>query len=103
MQAEIEFNESIINESQEGIEDIQRSVLQVNEIFTDLAQIVEDQSYQADTIENNVTQAADRAKAGLDELNQADEYQERHRKRCQCVIMLFLLAIVGVVLWAFMQ
>jgi hypothetical protein len=40
----VEFNETIVEERAEAIADIHRSVVEVNELFRDIAVLVEDQS-----------------------------------------------------------
>jgi t-SNARE complex subunit (syntaxin) len=48
---------------------------QVNEIFRDLAQIVNKQQEDIDTIEQNVEQSHKAAKSGLDQVEKAAKYQ----------------------------
>ncbi|KAG1355451.1 putative Syntaxin-22 [Cocos nucifera] len=51
---EIVFNEAIIDEREQGIQEIQQQIGEVNEIFKDLAVLVHDQGAMIDDIDSNI-------------------------------------------------
>lgn len=51
---EIAFNEALIEERDRGIQEIQQTISEVNEIFRDLAVIVREQGQQVDDLEANL-------------------------------------------------
>lgn len=53
-QAELEFNEQIIAERERGIQEIEGTLVEVNEIFRDLATIVAEQGDMLNVVESNV-------------------------------------------------
>lgn len=59
LESEIEFNEAMIAEREEGILEIEAQMAQVNEIFKDLSFMVKEQGETLDTIESNVSSVVD--------------------------------------------
>ncbi|KZV39783.1 syntaxin-22-like, partial [Dorcoceras hygrometricum] len=51
---EIAFNEAIIDERDQGIQEIQQQIGEVNEIFKDLAVLVHEQGVMIDDIGSNI-------------------------------------------------
>ncbi|KAI9091023.1 t-SNARE, partial [Phlyctochytrium arcticum] len=51
---DIEFNEALISEREEDLREIEKSIVEVNEIFRDLGTLVHEQQYMLDNIESNV-------------------------------------------------
>lgn len=88
---EIEHREAILEERDRGIREIQQQIGEVNEIFRDLAVLVNDQGEQLYDIEEAVVNAADRTKQAEEHLQGASRF---HRK--QCTYLLVLLCTVGI-------
>ena len=63
-EGEMEFNNSLIEEREAGIMEIQQQIGEVNEIFQDLAVLVNEQGQMIDDIEANIVSTAVRTKAG---------------------------------------
>lgn len=74
-QQTIEFSSQLIAEREEGIKQIESTMLEVNEIYKDLAVIVDDQGQQLDNIEANMTSADTHVERGVAHLNQASRHQ----------------------------
>lgn len=91
--AQIDYNSALIEERDQGIQDIQQQIAEVGEIFQDLAVLVHDQGAVLDDIEANITTTTHRAKDAAEEIVRAERYQRRARNR-RC----YLLVIAGVVL-----
>nr|CCA19110.1 Sulfate Permease (SulP) Family putative [Albugo laibachii Nc14] len=75
LEQDIVQNEAIIEEREKDIAKIHRSVAQVNEIFRDLAAIVEEQQVTVDMIETNVGETLVKTKQGLDQVRKAADSQ----------------------------
>lgn len=107
-QDEREFQDSLISERDAQIRTIQGQMVEVNDIFKDLARLVEDQGEMvgasreeakstvsglilADNIQTNVTTAATHVDTAVSELKTASEYQESSRKKlCFIAVRRFL-------------
>ncbi|DBA02221.1 TPA: hypothetical protein N0F65_007631 [Lagenidium giganteum] len=75
LENEIAHNEALIEERERDIEKIHTSVAQVNEIFRDLAAIVNEQQTAIDEIETHVHESLQQTQHGLDEVKKASEMQ----------------------------
>eukprot|EP00884_Botryococcus_braunii_P000955 jgi/Botrbrau1/10860/Bobra.0025s0038.1 len=100
MNLQVEYNETLIEEREEGIAEITQQIREVNEIFQDLAVLVNDQGLMLDDIEANIGSTAERTREGGRELLLADRHQRRSRNK-MCFIVAafaFVLAILVIVL-----
>jgi syntaxin 7 len=91
------YNEAIIEEREQGIQEIQQQIGEVSEIFKDLAQIVANQGYMIDDIESNIesTQSAT-IQANLHLTKAAKNSKSSEYWKC------IILAIIGTVLLGFL-
>ncbi|KAK4364671.1 hypothetical protein RND71_016029 [Anisodus tanguticus] len=90
---EIAFNEAIIEEREQGIQEIQQQIGEVNEIFKDLAVLVHEQGTIIDDIGSNVENAHAATAQGRSQLAKAAKTQ-RSNSSLTCL----LLVIFGIVL-----
>eukprot|EP00124_Ichthyophonus_hoferi_P005493 Ihof_evm2s811 gene=Ihof_evmTU2s811 len=72
---EIDYNEAVIMEREEGIERIHSEVFQVNEMFRDLGCMVHEQGSHMDQIEANISSVNTTTEKGLEELTDAQDLQ----------------------------
>jgi len=93
-QTEMEINNSLIDERNKGIQEIEKQVVQVHEIFTDLAKLVDEQGEMIDSIESNVENSVEHVKHGVQEISKASDYQKSYRGKL-CFLVLLILFIVG--------
>jgi syntaxin 7 len=91
--SEVQFNSLLIESRDTELQEIQESMLQVNEIFRDLGTLVNEQSYLLDNIESHVDSVAVSVENANGELRSAAKYQAS-RNSWKCWIFLFLLVIV---------
>lgn len=77
LENEIAHNEALIEEREKDIDKIHQSVAQVQEIFRDLAAIVNEQQTAIDEIETNVHDTLDKTQRGRDEVQKAADMQSR--------------------------
>lgn len=98
-----EMERALIEERDQGIRKIESTVLTVNEIFTDLAQLVEEQGHMIDNIEANIVSTESNVKQGTQELRKASDYQKKSRtKLCWLLLCVIVLAAgIGVTIWWF--
>ncbi|GAB2215839.1 hypothetical protein Droror1_Dr00020243 [Drosera rotundifolia] len=90
---EIVFNEAIIEERNQGIQEIQQQIGEVNEIFKDLAVLVHDQGVMIDDIGSNIENSSAATAHGRSQLAKALKSQ-RSNSSLTCL----LLVIFGIVL-----
>ena len=76
IQGETEVNEVMINERNEAMRQVNRDLLNVREIFSDLATMVEDQDEAIEAIGENVEKSAVSAMRGRKELEKANNSQK---------------------------
>ncbi|KAG8379708.1 hypothetical protein BUALT_Bualt07G0117100 [Buddleja alternifolia] len=72
---EIAFNEAIIDEREQGIQEIQQQIGEVNEIFKDLAVLVHEQGTMIDDIGSNIEGAHAATAQGKSQLVKASKTQ----------------------------
>ncbi|KAL5551029.1 hypothetical protein UlMin_001205 [Ulmus minor] len=90
---EITFNEAIIDEREQGIQEIQNQIGEVNEIFKDLAVLVHEQGTMIDDIGSNIEGAQAATGQAKTQLVKAAKTQ-RSNSSLTCL----LLVIFGIVL-----
>lgn len=92
----IEDDLTLIRDREERIRQLESDILDVNEIFKDLATMVNEQGETIDSIEGNVDKAYTNVEAGTSQLAKAAEYQRKSRKK-MCILLVILVIIVAVV------
>ncbi|XP_024994702.1 syntaxin-22-like [Cynara cardunculus var. scolymus] len=90
---EIAFNEAIIEERDQGIQEIQNQIGEVNEIFKDLAVLVHEQGTMIDDIGSNIENSHAATAQAKSHLAKASKTQ-RSNSSMTCL----LLVILGIVL-----
>ncbi|XP_010942994.1 syntaxin-22 [Elaeis guineensis] len=90
---EIVFNEAIIDEREQGIQEIQQQIGEVNEIFKDLAVLVHDQGAMIDDIDSNIENSLAATAQAKTQLVKASKTQKSNSS-----LTCLLLVIFGVVL-----
>ncbi len=72
-------------ERERMISQVESTVVEVKEIFSELASIVSDQTEKIEHISSAIENTADKARAATDELREASRYQAQARKRKCCL------------------
>lgn len=85
------YHEALIEERDAGIVEIQRQIEEVNEMFQDLAVLINDQGEQVRNLDEHITMTAERVKEGSQELVKADRSSRAARNKC---LWLWLMAAV---------
>ena len=87
----------VIEERHADIMRLEQQVLEIYELFRDLAVLVDLQQESLDVIENRIMHAKNYTEKAEVELQEAEEYQKKARNR-RCCILIVLLVIVAVIL-----
>jgi len=86
-----------IEERHLDIVGLEQQVLEVFQLFQDLATLVDIQQESLDVIQTRIESAKNYAEKAEKELHVAERYQKKSRKRCCCILIL-LLCIMGVIM-----
>ncbi|XP_028406166.1 syntaxin-12-like isoform X2 [Dendronephthya gigantea] len=97
----VSLDQSLLEERERMIRQLESDILDVNEIFRDLASIVYDQGEVVDSIEGHVIRAHDDVENANEQLQKASIYRRKARKKkcCLLIILLIVLAIIAVVIY----
>jgi hypothetical protein len=88
----LEFNQNIIEERNEEIQQIYKDVLDINEIFKDLNQLVISQAEPINQLENQIDETVKNTENGITNLQKANEYHKSWFSRRNKLI---LMSIAG--------
>ncbi|KAJ9131942.1 hypothetical protein P3X46_034843 [Hevea brasiliensis] len=87
-----------IQDRHDTAKEIEKSLLELHQVFLDMAVMVEAQGEQLDDIEHHVFNASHYVKDGTKELKSAKDYQRSSRKwMCIGVILLLLIILVIII------
>ncbi|KAJ8373229.1 hypothetical protein AAFF_G00267210 [Aldrovandia affinis] len=91
----------LIRERETNIRQLESDIMDVNQIFKDLAVMIHDQGDMIDSIEANVENAEVHVDHGAEQLQRAAYYQKKSRKKvCFLALVLSLvLAILVIIIW----
>lgn len=92
-----EENAKMVAEREKEVNKIVRSIVDLNDVFKDLAHMVHDQGTVLDRIDYNIEQTQVQVHEGLKQLQKADRYQRKNRKM-HCILVLAVMVIVMAVL-----
>ncbi|XP_008195725.2 syntaxin-16 [Tribolium castaneum] len=90
-----EENTRFAQEREQEVNAIVKSIVDLNEIFKDLSQMVADQGTVLDRIDYNVEQTQIQVYEGFKQLQKADAYQRKNRKMCAILV----LAVTTIILF----
>jgi len=96
IQMEEECDLELLRDREQAIRKIESDIVEVNQIFKDLATMVHEQGEVIDSIEANVETASIQVNEGTAQLSKARDYQSRARRKklCLIIILVIILAIV---------
>ena len=90
---------ALIAEREQGIAEIQQQIGEVNEIFQDLAVLVNEQGQMIDDIEANIVSTAVRTKDARRELTKADKSQKAARNKMICLAIVIAVVLIVLILF----
>ncbi|CAG9793131.1 unnamed protein product [Diatraea saccharalis] len=92
-----EDNTKMVTEREEEVNKIVRSIVDLNDIFKDLAHMVNEQGTVLDRIDYNIEQTQVQVYEGYKQLQKAERYQRKNRKM-HCIFILAVTIVVLVIL-----
>jgi syntaxin 7 len=98
IEAEREYVDGVNLEREEEVRQLESSVLQVNEMFRDLASIVQQQGIMIETIDSNVSVAVRETGKGVEEVGKAAKYERATRSKMCCIFLIAVAALAFVVI-----
>ncbi|KAG5418553.1 PEP12 [Candida metapsilosis] len=94
---ELEQQTLLIQEREREIHQIQQDTQEINNIFSNLSSIINEQQFQVDSIENNIFTYSSNARQASNELRSAHRYQKRSSGTLFCCLMI-LLGVLGFII-----
>nr|KAJ0190534.1 hypothetical protein LSAT_V11C800441160 [Lactuca sativa] len=91
-----------IQERHDAVREIEKKLLDLHQIYLDMAVLVEAQGDLLDNIESQVTNAVDHVQSGTTALQTAKKLQKKSRK-CMCIAIILLLIIIAIVVVGVIQ
>jgi t-SNARE complex subunit (syntaxin) len=85
-----------VQEKHKDIQRLESSIQELHQLFVDLSVLVESQGELLDTIEYSVSQSLSYTKTGVQELEKANEYAAKSRKKMCILIVIFMVVLVFV-------
>ncbi|KAI3804086.1 hypothetical protein L1987_32256 [Smallanthus sonchifolius] len=89
---------SEIQERHDAVKDIEKNLIELHQIFLDMAALVEAQGQQLNDIESHVAHASSFVHRGTEQLVEARELQKSSRK-CTCIAIALVLILIIVALY----
>jgi len=100
---EITFNGTLIQARDADIRQIEKNIIEVNEIFQDLSKLVVEQGSMIDNIESNIESSVVSTSTGVEEIRKASDHQKKARTKlcCLTVILLIIASVLVLVIFLF--
>lgn len=95
------FDINVYNDIQERhsqILELEKSLVELAQLFKDMQLLVNDQGILIDTIEDNVVKADAYVEHGVKDLQDANYYQKKSRKKKCCIIICVTVVVVIIIL-----
>ena len=86
-----------IQDRYDAAKEVEKSLLELHQVFLDMAVMVEVQGEKMDDIEHHVSHAAEYVKGGVKQLGSAKEYQRKNRKWLIIGLVLLLILVLVVI------
>ncbi|KAM3162160.1 Syntaxin PEP12 [Lachancea thermotolerans] len=98
---EFAYQQSLIQQREEEISHIESGVVELNEIFRDLGNIVQQQGHLVDNIESNIYSVATNTQSGARELTKAMRTQRNSNRWCLRILLVVSVLLVMFILVVF--
>ncbi|PMD27237.1 putative syntaxin PEP12 [Hyaloscypha hepaticicola] len=99
-QDEVDFQDSLIVEREAEIRNIEQGVTELNELFRDVAHIVNEQGELLDNIHENVENTRTDTRGADLELRSAARYQKQARSKACCLLLILAVILTVIILAA---
>ncbi|KAJ8442287.1 hypothetical protein Cgig2_011210 [Carnegiea gigantea] len=94
---------SEIQERHDAVKEIEKNLIELHQIFLDMAALVEAQGQHLNTIESHVAHASSFVRRGTEQLEEARDYQKSSRKWCCIAILAGAVLVVVITVPVFVQ
>lgn len=98
-QTELQYHMLLTEERNRELNQVSQGIQEVNSIFKDLSELVQQQGEQLDTVEDNILQLHSNTQGADREHQKAHEYQRR-RSKWSCIFLVALCVFVLIVVLA---
>lgn len=98
-QTELQYHMLLTEERNRELNQVSQGIQEVNAIFKDLSELVQQQGEQLDTVEDNILQLHSNTQNAQTELHKAHEYQRR-KSKWSCIFLIALCIFVLIVVLA---
>lgn len=98
LESEITFCEALLEERERGIENLQKQMVEVAQMFQDLQSIIMESRAGVETIEGNMSTSHQQAQKGLQHIRKGDQYQSSTRKTLMCTFLCLLVFLGSMLL-----
>ncbi|XP_004505016.1 syntaxin-124-like [Cicer arietinum] len=86
---------SEIQERHDAVKEIEKNLIELHQVFLDMAALVDSQGQQLNNIESHVAHASSFVRRGTDQLEDAKVYQKSSRKwTCYAILLCIVLVVV---------
>lgn len=96
---EISFCEALLEERSRGIEDLQKEMVEVGQMFQDLHAIIVNSRTDVETIEGHMSSTLQQANKGLQHIRKGDEYQSSTRRTLLCTTLCLAICLGTLLLY----
>merc|ERR1712093_318734 len=93
---QVAYQDDVITEREDSIRALEATMLDLNEMFEDVAMIVAAQGQKLDSVKANVSATHEHVDSGAGQLTKASTYQKKARNKV--CILLVIVAIVAAIL-----
>ncbi|KAL3198232.1 hypothetical protein MRX96_014467 [Rhipicephalus microplus] len=87
----MDYEQALLVEREQRIRRIESDMLDCNQIFKDLANIVHEQGDVIDTIEGNIESTQHNTGQAVEQLRSAANYQRKYRRKTCCLLVLVVV------------
>lgn len=95
---ELEQQTLLIEEREREIHQISQDISEINDIFLNLHEIINEQQFAIDNIEDNIVRFHDDARGASGELRKAERYQKRSGGRMFCCLLILIIVLGSIIL-----
>lgn len=95
---ELEEQSLLVQEREREIHQISQDITEINDIFLNLHELVNEQQTQIDSIEDNILSYSDDTRGATVELRRAERYQKRSSGRMMCCLAILLGVLAMIIL-----
>lgn len=103
MSQAVEMTVKEIEERHLNILQLERNISEMYELFQELQYLVDLQQESLDVIEVHIHKASHSVEVGETELQEAEEYQTKNRRKNCCLLLILLLILIGITIPVIMK